>query len=62
MSQRFIPFSMGIYSSDQTLLLGFFFFQKDLRYLSFAIGTALLAKLSIFFFFRFLIQVLDLMY
>ena len=41
---------MGIYSSDQALLLGFFFFfQKGLRYLSFAIGTALLAKLPLFF-------------
>lgn len=31
MSQRFIPFSMGIYSSDQTLLLGFFFLPKRLE-------------------------------
>jgi hypothetical protein len=40
MSQRFISFSMGIYSSDRTLLSGFFL-KKHLEHSSFAMGAAL---------------------
>jgi len=56
MSQRFISFSMGIYSSDQTLLSGFF---PKSSWGIYHLLWGLFFWQNFTFFFRFLIQVLD---